>query len=53
MSKELKEKSVSGMYDLEDDAPVHIDNVGKKYFKRVQRLFKNIETDDSDSSSHE
>jgi len=53
MSRELKEKSVKGMYDLEDDAPVHINNVGKKYFKRVQKLFKNIETDDSDSSSPE
>ena len=54
MSRELKEKSVNGMHDLEDDdAPVHIDNVRKKYFWHVQRLFKNIETDDSNSSSPE
>ena len=54
MSRDLKEKSVNGMHDLEDDdAPVHIDNVRKKYFWHVQRLFKNIETDDSNSSSPE
>lgn len=30
MSKELKKKSVDGMYDLADEVPDHIDEVGSK-----------------------
>ena len=51
MSRELKKKSVDGMYDLEDGAPEHIDNVGEKCFKRVQRLFTKIKAGENVTSS--
>lgn len=51
MSRELKKKSVDGMYDLAEDAPEHIDEVGEKHFKRVKRLFTKMKAGDDVTSS--
>merc|ERR1719318_1846109 len=51
MSRELKKKSVEGMYDLEDDAPEHIDDEWKKCFEHVKRSFIKMKAGENFTSS--
>merc|ERR1719470_557807 len=51
MSRELKKKCVEGMYDLEDDAPEHIDDEWKECFEHVKRSFIKMKAGENFTSS--